>query len=119
MANIKWLTQAVEDMKGLDNSIRTRVFKTIKKLEKNPEGYGIPLGHHNGKDLRNLFKIEPSDGYRIIYAILSNELVIITVVGKRADEKVYRTATDRMAAVRALVGKEIEIISQLTDELNS
>lgn len=117
MAVVKWLPDAKQDMDGLDNSVRIRVFKAIKKLEKDPAGYGAPLGHHSGKDLSNLYKIEPADGYRIIYVIFEDELVVISVVGKRADGRVYKTATERIAAVRALVGQEIEKISQLTEEL--
>lgn len=116
MAIVKWLPDAKDDMAKLDNSIKIRVFKAIKKLEIDPVGYGTPLGHHTGKDLSNLYKIEPADGYRIIYAIFKNELV---VVGKRADERVYKTATERIAAVRSLVGQEIEKISQLTEDMNN
>ena len=118
MAEVKWLPQAVDDLDKLDNSIRKRVFQAVKKLTIDPLGYGSPLGHHIGKDLSSLYKIEPADGFRIVYAVFKNQLVIITVVGKRADERVYKTAVERIAAVRALVGQELEKISQLTEDID-
>lgn len=117
MAEVKWLPEAADDLDKLDNSIRKRVFKTIRKLQADPLVYGTPLGNHKGKELSNLYKIEPADGFRIIYAVFKKELVVVTVVGKRADERVYKTATERISAVRALVGQELEIISQLTEDI--
>ncbi|MGI5912642.1 MAG: type II toxin-antitoxin system RelE family toxin [Syntrophomonadaceae bacterium] len=116
MAVAKWLPEAQKDMEKIDNSIRIRIFKAIRKLEKDPVGYGTPLGHHAGKNLTNFYKIEPADGYRIVYTIIKDELVIISVVGQRTDKRVYRTATERIAAVRALVNKEIEKITKLVDD---
>jgi mRNA interferase RelE/StbE len=117
MALVRWLPQAIDDMQKLDNSIQRRVLKTTKKLEIGPASYGVPLGHHNAKDLSQLYKVEPADGFRVIYDIFENELVIVAVVGKRADERVYKTAAERIAVVRSLVGQELEIISQLTKEM--
>lgn len=117
MAVVKWLPEAQKDMEKIDNSIRIKVFKAIKKLEKDPVGYGTPLGHHNNKNLTNFYKIEPADGFRIVYTIIDDELVVISVVGQRTDERVYRTATERISAVRALVNKEFEKISQLAQDI--
>lgn len=117
MASIKWLDEAIRDLDKLDNSIRIRVFKTLKKLERDPIAYGERLAHHSGQDLSNFYKIQPADGYRIVYAILNNELVVITVIGKREDEKVYKTATERIASYSELVGQELDLISKLINKL--
>lgn len=118
MADIMWLPQAKEDMEQIDHSIRVRVFKTIEKLKLDPIAYGTPLGNQNTGELIGFYKIEPADGFRIVYTVSNkNELVVITVVGKRTDSIVYRTASKRIAATRELIKKETTAVNKLLNEI--
>ena len=61
--NVRYLKEAEEDLKRLDNSQRIEVLKGIKKVSQNPlpqnhGGYGKPLGNHNGVNLTGLLKIK-------------------------------------------------------------
>jgi mRNA interferase RelE/StbE len=44
MARVKLTEDAREDLRDLDGSARTLVFKVLKKLESEPEKRGTPLG---------------------------------------------------------------------------
>ena len=99
---IRYLPEAVRDMKKLDGSQRVLVTKAIKKVSANPlpadeGGYGKPLGNKGGSNLTNFFKIKlRKEGIRIVYRLIRTETeMLIVVVGARADDEVYEIASKR------------------------
>jgi len=120
MAIIKWHPQASNDMEKIDHSIRIKVFKTIEKLKLDPVAYGNPLGNQSASKLMGFYKITPADGFRIVYTVLNNnELVIIAVVGKRANAMVYKTASKRIATMRELIDEEFVEINKLLSDIEA
>lgn len=100
--DIEFLPEAVRDMDELDNSVKVRVFKGIKKVSQNPlpqqeGGYGKPLGNKGNLNLTNLLKIKFRDmGIRVVYKVIREDtLMKIIVVSARTDERVYREAAKR------------------------
>ena len=99
---LKYLPEAVKDLKGLSGSQRIMVAKAIDKVLENPlpvqeGGYGKPLGNKNGNDLSGFFKIKlKSAGIRVVYKIYKTETeMLVVVIGARADDEVYDTASHR------------------------
>ena len=99
---INFLSEALNDMKRLDNSIRPKVAKGIQKVSQNPisiyqGGYGKPLGNKDGTDLTGLFKIKfRGIGIRVVYSIEKrNNVMTIIVVSVRTDNQVYQVASQR------------------------
>ena len=100
--NLEYLPEAEKDLKELDGSQRILVLKAIKKVQRNPlpvdeQGYGKPLGNHNGTNLAGLLKIKlRSAGLRVVYQLRRTESsMMVIVIGVRADEEVYDIAQER------------------------
>ena len=99
---LKFLPEAIEDLKNIDASIRPQILKGIKKVLQNPEpksigGYGEPLSNKNNAQLAGLYKIKfRSIGQRVVYALqkIENEMIVI-VISARDDFKVYDEAAKR------------------------
>ena len=74
--NIKYLPEALEDLRKLDGSQKILVRKAIQKACKNPlpeneGGYGKPLGKNNKTNLSGFLKIKlRGAGLRIVYQIV-------------------------------------------------
>ena len=107
---LEYLPEAEKDLKDLDGSQRTLVLKAIKKVQQNPlpvdeQGYGKPLGNHNGTNLAGLLKIKlRSAGLRVVYQLRRTESsMMVIVIGVRADEEVYDLAKKR-ASKHGLIG---------------
>lgn len=111
---VKFLPAVVNDLSGLDKSIRARILKSIPKLERDPVGYGTPLGNKHGIDLSRCYKTTPIDGYRMVYWI-KERIVVVTViaVGKREREKVYKSAAERIREYYQDTEKEFEKLESL------
>ena len=99
---INFLSEALNDMKRLDNSIRPKVAKGIQKVSQNPisiyqGGYGKPLANKDGANLAGLFKIKfRGIRIRVVYSIEKrNNVMTIIVVSVRADNQVYQVASQR------------------------
>ena len=99
---IRYLPEAVKDMKALAGNQQLLVAKALKKVSANPlpeneGGYGKPLGNHSGSRLSGLMKIKiKSAGLRVVYQIVRTQTqMLIVVVGARADEAVYLEAEHR------------------------
>lgn len=99
---LEFLPEAEKDLKKLDGSERLLVLKALKKILKNPisiyeDGYGKPLGNKAGTDLTGLYKIKlRGAGLRIVYKLIKTPTaVLVVVIGARADDEVYETATKR------------------------
>ena len=102
MWRVEFLSEAFEDMKRLDGSVRMRVLKAIRKTSQNPlpqseGGYGKPLGHRHAFDLVRLYKIKlRGDGVRVVYRLERRDgAMVVVVVGVRSDLDVYREAERR------------------------
>lgn len=99
---LKYLPEAVKDLKDLSGSQRIMVAKAIDKVLENPlpvqeGGYKNPLGNKNGNDLSGFLKIKlKSAGIRVVYKIYKIETeMLVVVIGARADDEVYDTAGHR------------------------
>lgn len=99
---VKYLPEAVKDMKNLAGNQQLLIAKALKKVSQNPlpeneGGYGKPLGNHNDSKLVGLLKVKlKSAGLRIVYKLVRTETeMLIVVIGARADDEVYDTAQKR------------------------
>lgn len=99
---LKFLPEAIEDLKNIDSSIRPQILKGIKKVLKNPEakslgGYGEPLGNRNDAKLSGLYKIKfRGIGQLVVYALQKTEnSMVVIVISAREDMKVYIEAEKR------------------------
>ena len=97
---VEFIDEAKHDMHRLDGSQRVLVLKAIQKVGENPtaDGYGKPLGNKGGTNLAGLFKIKlRKSGLRIVYQLVERDgIMLIVVVGVRADSEVYREAAKRL-----------------------
>lgn len=103
--DIKYLPEAIADMKKLDGSQRKQVLKAIDKVSQNPlpsseGGLGKPLGNKNGNNLTGLLKIKLLHaGIRVVYDLIRDEHGMrIIIVGIRADNEVYELAEKRLTS---------------------
>lgn len=98
MAKVRLTSEAREDIRRLDGDARKRVLKALKKLEDSPEQRGAPLGSQKDGDLTTFRKLVVGDrDYRVIYRVeTGGEIVIVWVVGARADRECYETAAARV-----------------------
>jgi len=90
---------ALEDLRDLDGSARQLVAKALNKLRTEPEKRGEPLGNKvSTGNLTNLRKLVVGNrDYRIVYEIRQDKtVVVIWVIGKRADEEAYHLAVARI-----------------------
>ena len=105
---MKWqgkFTQAAEkDLFQLDGSQRILVQKAIRKVSQNPlpdyqGGYGKPLSNKANSKLAGYLKIKlKAAGIRIVYKLVEiNGVMVIVVIGARADNEVYDIAQKRIA----------------------
>jgi mRNA interferase RelE/StbE len=95
MARVVLLSDAKEDIAGLDGSARRRVFRKLVALQTSPEQQGQPLGGQltgfrelavAGRQNRIVYRIEPS-----------GDVVVVWVVGSRVDSECYDLAAARLA----------------------
>jgi mRNA interferase RelE/StbE len=100
--SLVYLPEVEDDLKKLDGSQRILVLKAIKKVQQNPlpyteNGYGKPLGNKSENNLSGFLKIKlKSLGLRIVYKLQRVEnVMLIIVIGARADEEVYDIAHKR------------------------
>jgi len=101
-STVSLLPEAADDIRALDGSARVLVLKALKKLETSPEVRGAPLGAKPNaqSDLTGLRKLVVGNrDYRVVYQVKSDgAIVVIWVIGKRADDEVYQTAQARVAS---------------------
>jgi len=100
--SLKFLPEAVRDLKNLAGNQRIVVAKAIDKVLENPlpmqeGGYGKPLGNKSGNDLSGFLKIKlKSSGIRVVYKVFQTETeMLVVVIGARADDEVYSIAKRR------------------------
>lgn len=99
---VNYLPEALKEMSRLDGSVRVQVKKAIDKVAQNPTshfdgGHGEPLANRQRADLSGLYKIKlRSIGIRVVYALMEVDgVMLIVVVGARANNEVYEDAASR------------------------
>jgi len=92
---LKFKKDALKEWKKLDHVIQNQFKKKLTKILENPI---IPSAKLCGFGLHDCYKIKLKNaGYRLVYEVMQNELVIIVIgVGKRANNKVYKTAQRKL-----------------------
>jgi mRNA interferase RelE/StbE len=110
VARVELTAGAKEDVRDLDGAARRLVFKALKKLEDNPGQRGQPLG----KGLATFRKLVVGDrDYRIVYRLEADgTVVVVWVVGKRADDYCYDLAMSRLKthADRVVAGEIASLV---------
>jgi mRNA interferase RelE/StbE len=98
MAKVQLSEEAREDFHDLDRAAQLIVAKALKKLETDPHLRGQPLGNRAGGDLTTFRKLPAGNrDYRIIYRIdPDGTVVVVWVIGKRADNEAYELAMSRL-----------------------
>lgn len=98
MAKVQLTSDAREDLRDLDGSARQVVLKAIKKLEKEPEKRGLPLGSRQASNLTTFRKLVVGDReYRVVYRVEQDgTVVVVWVIGRRADNECYELALSRL-----------------------
>jgi mRNA interferase RelE/StbE len=91
---LKFLPIALEEWNKLNPAIKEQFKKKLEKCLENPE---IVKNRLSG-DLKNCYKIKLlKQGYRLVYQVIKNELVILVIaVGKRDKFIVYQHAEKRV-----------------------
>lgn len=89
---LKFVPSALKEWQKLGAPIKSQFKKKLEERLINPRVPSARLGGYS-----SVYKIKlRSAGYRLVYEVLEEEIVVIVlVVGKREKEKVYRTLKDR------------------------
>ena len=102
MWKVEYLSEALDDIKQLDQRQRVQVVKAINRaavdpLPQNEGGYGKPLGKKGCTNLTGYCKIKLLKlGLRVVYHLVrENSSMRIIVVSARADDEVYVLAQKR------------------------
>lgn len=98
MARVQLTEDAREDFRDLDGSARRDVAKGLKKLETDPHLRGQPLGSRARGNLTAFRKLVVGNrDHRIVYRIDDDgTVVIVWVIGHRADDEAYELAMSRL-----------------------
>ncbi len=90
---LEFLTEALKEWKALDSTTKKQFKKKLTERLENPL---IPSAKLS--DAKNRYKIKlRAAGYRLIYEVLDNEIVVVVVaVGKRERNRVYKAAAKRI-----------------------
>jgi mRNA interferase RelE/StbE len=109
------LPEAVEDLRDLDGAARKIIAAGIEKLRTDPGLRGAPLGSKASGNLSGLRKLVVGNRtYRIVYEVRADgTVVVLWVIGKRADSEVYALARSRVALYAH--GPARQILNQLLD----
>ncbi len=115
-ARILLLDEAKEDLRDLDGTARRIVAKGIEELRTEPAQRGAPLGSRGAGNLTGLRKLVVGNReFRIVYDVRDDgTIVVVWVIGRRADDQVYRLAVSRLETYRADPQKTA-ILRQLLD----
>lgn len=98
MAKVRLTEEAREDFLDLDGSAQRIVAKALVKLRTDPHLRGQPLGRRASGDLTTFRKMVVGNrDYRIVYRIEpSGDVVVVWVIGRRADNEAYELAMSRL-----------------------
>lgn len=91
---LKFLPEALDEWNRLDGSVKDVFRKALNKRLSNPH---LPGSELHG-DLKSCYKIKlRKQGYRLVYYVEDNELVVIVVaIDKREDLAAYKSAMKRL-----------------------
>lgn len=102
--DVKYLPEALDDLRKLDGSKKILIRKAIQKVCQNPlpetkGGYGKLLGNKGGTNLSGFLKIKlRGAGLRIVYQLIrQGDHMLVIVIGAREDEQVYEIAQKRIS----------------------
>lgn len=86
-----------EDLKKFPKNDLRKIFKAVKKkLKKEPEVFGKPLG----SELKGYFRLRV-DFYRVIYRIDKGKIIVFVIkIGLRKNLKVYIEAAKRLGLLK-------------------
>ena len=106
---VRLVPQAEDEYQRLDRSQQILVIKGLKKIARDPVGFGKELGNKgagkNESRLVNYRSVRIQGGnLRIVWTAPNLRIepirgMIVAAVGNRSDEEVYRTAAKRLASV--------------------
>lgn len=98
MAKVVLTEEAREDFRDLDGAAKQIVAKGLVKLKTDPRQRGAPLGNRSTGDLTTFRKLVVGNrDYRIIYRVESDgTVVVVWVIGLRADNEAYELAMSRV-----------------------
>lgn len=115
-AKITLLPEVVDDLRRLDGAARKVAAAGIEKLRTDPHLRGAPLGSRATSDLTGLRKLVVGNRtYRIVYRVHENNTVVVLwVVGKRAEREAYETARARVELYADNPAKKA-ILTQILD----
>jgi len=95
--------KAKKEFDRLNGLSKTQAAKAIHKVSLNPlpqseGGYGKPLGNNQSSKLAGCLKIKLKGiGLRVVYQLIREDTVMkIIVISLRDDDKVYKTAENRI-----------------------
>lgn len=120
-ARVRLTEEARDDLHDLDGAAQRIVAKGLRKLRTDPHLRGQPLGSRSGGDLTTFRKLVVGNRtYRIVYRVESNDtVVVIWVIGKRADNEVYELAMTRLRMhENAIVRGLAESLHEIWDDPN-
>ena len=91
--SLEFHVQALKEWKELDGSIKAQFQKVLAKRLQDPR---VPSAKLSG-ELQNAYKIKLRDvGYRLVYEVIDNRLVVVVVaVGRRDHDDAYVSAVKR------------------------
>lgn len=104
---IKFLKEAEDEFKRLDNNLFIKVSKVLTKISKDPFTYSDPLGQKMNINLSGLRKAYVDDKrVRIVFMVLEGRLLVLVIsINKRDKGKVYHLTKDRIEAYQSLFEK--------------
>ena len=90
-------SDAADDVRRLDGSLKQPVAKQLRKLETSPL-LGEHLGDKAGLDLTGYYKLYAAKkAVRIVYRIIEQQIIVeVVAIGKREDLAVYQTTLKRI-----------------------
>ena len=90
---LEFLTEALKEWKALDSTTKKQFKKKLTERLENPLISSAKL-----LGAKNRYKIKlRAAGYRLIYEVLDNEIVVVVVaIGKRERNRVYKAAAKRI-----------------------
>ena len=93
--SLRFEVEALREWNQLDKSIRIHL---AKKLEKRLTQPRVPAAELSG-ELKGFYKVKSSaTGYRLVYFIQDEELVVLVVaVGRRDKDEIYKKSAKRIS----------------------
>lgn len=104
---LEFLESALDEWKALDGSVRQTLKKLLAKRLESPRTPGAEL--HG--ELADCYKIKlRKQGYRLVYQVRDDTLVILVIaVDRRDKDKVYQAA---LARIREMVADAVEKVAK-------